>query len=246
CLRAPGDGPQRRQEVRTFGTTTRELLRLADWLSAAGCTHVAMESTGIYWRPVYNILEGSFELSVVNAQHVKMVPGRKTDVRDSEWLARLLELGLLRRSFVPPAAPRELRDVVRYRKRLIEERAREANRVEKVLGTANIKLGSVVTTVLGVSARAMLKALITGEGAPEQLADLAKRRLRRKPPSARRSPGASRPTTASSSTISCATSSSSTAPSPCAIAKSRRAPPRTPMRSPGSTRSPASPAARPR
>ncbi len=107
CLRSPGDGPQRRQEVRTFGTTTRELLCLADWLTAAGCTHVAMESTGIYWRPVYNILEGRCELSVVNAQHVKMVPGRKTDVRDSEWLAQLLELGLLRRSFVPPAAQRE-------------------------------------------------------------------------------------------------------------------------------------------
>ena len=180
CLRSPGDGPQRRQEVRTFGTTTRELLRLADWLTAAGCTHVAMESTGIYWRPVYNILEGRFELSVVNAQHVKMVPGRKTDVRDSEWLAQLLELGLLRRSFVPPAAQRELRDLVRYRKRLIEERAREANRVQKVLETANIKLASVVTTVLGVSARAMLKALIAGEQAPEQLADLAQRRLRRK------------------------------------------------------------------
>src|SRR5438093_295181 len=181
CLRSPGDGPQRRQEVRTFGTTTRELLCLADWLTAAGCTHVAMESTGIYWRPVYNILEGRCELSVVNAQHVKMVPGRKTDVRDSEWLAQLLELGLLRRSFVPPAAQRELRDVVRYRKRLIEERAREANRVQKVLETANIKLASVVTTVLGVSARAMLKALIAGEQAPEQLADLAKRRPRRCP-----------------------------------------------------------------
>src|SRR5437870_7421166 len=180
CLRSPGDGPQRRQEVRTFGTTTRELLGLADWLTAAGCTHVAMESTGIYWRPVYNILEGSCELSVVNAQHVKMVPGRKTDVRDSEWLAQLLELGLLRRSFVPPAAQRELCDLVRYRKRLIEERAQEANRVQKVLEPANIKLASVVTTVLGVSARAMLKALIAGEQAPEQLADLAQRRLRRK------------------------------------------------------------------
>jgi len=167
-------------------------------------------------------------------------------VRDSEWLARLLELGLLRRSFVPPAAPRELRDVVRYRKRLIEERAREANRVQKVLETANIKLGSVVTTVLGVSARAMLKALITGEGAPEQLADLAKRRLRRKPPSARRSPGASRPTTVSCSITSCATSSSSTAPSPRAIARLRPSPRRTPRRSPSSTPSPASPAARPR
>jgi transposase len=182
CLRSPGDGPQRRQEVRTFGTTTRELLGLADWLTAAGCTHVAMESTGVYWRPVYNLLEGTFELSLVNAQHVKMVPGRKTDVRDSEWLAQLLELGLLRRSFVPPVAQRELRDVVRYRKRLIEERAREANRVLKVLETANIKLGSVVSHVLGVSARAMLKALIAGDGTPEELADLAKRRLRRKRP----------------------------------------------------------------
>jgi transposase len=180
CLRSPGDGPQRRQEVGTFGTSTRELLRLADWLTAAGCTHVAMESTGIYWRPVYNLLEGSFELSLVNAQHVKMVPGRKTDVRDSEWLAQLLELGLLRRSFVPSAAQRELRDVVRYRKRLIEDRAREGNRVQKVLETANIKLASVVTDVLGVSARAMLKALIAGAGTPDELAELAQRSLRRK------------------------------------------------------------------
>jgi transposase len=136
CLRSPGDGPRRRQEVRTFGTTTRELLRLADWLTAARCTHVAMESTGIFWRPVYNLLEGSFELSLVNAQHVKMVPGRKSDVRDSEWLAQLLELGLLRRSFVPSAAQRELRDVVRYRRRLIENRTQEANRLQKVLETA--------------------------------------------------------------------------------------------------------------
>ncbi len=180
CLRSPGAGAQRRQEVRTFGTTTRELLRLVDWLTAAGCTHVALESTGVYWRPVYNLLEGRCELFLVNAQYVKMVPGRKTDVRDSEWLAQLLELGLLRRSFVPPAAPRELRDVVRYRKRLIEDRAREANRVEKVLETANIKLASVVTDVLGVSARAMLTALIAGTGTPEELAELAQRRMRRK------------------------------------------------------------------
>src|SRR5215813_7781917 len=136
-----------------------------------------MESTGVYWRPVYNLLEDGFELLLVNAQHVKMVPGRKTDVRDSEWLAQLLELGLLRRSFVPPAAQRELRDVVRYRERLIEDRAREANRVAKVLETANIKLASVVTDVLGVSARAMLKALIAGTGTPDEL---AQRRLRRK------------------------------------------------------------------
>jgi transposase len=162
CLRSPGDGPQRRQEVRTFGTTTRELLRLGDWLTAAGCTHVALESTGVYWRPVYNLLAGSVELVLVNAHHVKAVPGRKTDVRDSEWLAQLLELGLLRGSFVPPAAQRALRDVVRYRKRLIEDRARDANRFQTVLATAHIKLASVVTDVLGVSARAMLKALIAG------------------------------------------------------------------------------------
>src|SRR5215813_10291639 len=149
-------------------------------VTACLCTHVAMESTGVYWRPVYNLLESSFELFLVNAQHVKMVPGRKTDVRDSEWLAQLLELGLLRRSFVPPVAQRELRDVVRYRKRLIEERAREANRVLKVLETANIKLGSVVTNVLGVSARAMLKALIVGTATPTELAELAQRRMRRK------------------------------------------------------------------
>ena len=180
CLRSPGEGAPRRQEVRTFGTTTRELRRLVDWLTATGCTHVALESTGVYWRPVYNLLEGSVELFLVNAQHVRMVPGRKTDVRDSEWLAQLLELGLLRRSFVPPAAQRELRDVVRYRKRLIEDRAREANRVEKVLETANIKLASVVTDVLGVSARAMLTSMIAGTATPEELATLAQRRMHRK------------------------------------------------------------------
>jgi transposase len=129
---------------------------------------------------VYNLLEDHCELFLVNAQHVKMVPGRKSDVWDSEWLAQLLELGLLRRSFVPPAAQRELRDVVRYRKRLIEDRAREANRIQKVLETANIKLASVVTDVLGVSARAMLKALIAGTGTPDELAGLAQRRMRRK------------------------------------------------------------------
>jgi transposase len=173
-------GPQRRQARRTFGTTTRELLQLADWLTAAGCTHVAMESTGVYWRPVYNLLEGRFALAVVNAQHVKMVPGRKTDGRDSAWLAQLLELGLLRGSFVPPAAQRALRDLVRYRKRFIEERAREANRVLQVLEMANIKLASVVTDVLGVSARALLQALIAATGTPEELAERAQRRMRRK------------------------------------------------------------------
>src|SRR5262247_4866895 len=180
CLITSTEGPEPVKEIRTFRTMTADLLALADWLEEKGCTHVTMESTGVYWRPVYNLLEGSVELSVVNAQHVKMVPGRKTDVRDSEWLAQLLALGLLRRSFVPPAAQRELRDVVRYRKRLIEDRAREANRIQKVLETANIKLASVVTDVLGVSARAMLKALIAGTGTPDELAELAQRRMRRK------------------------------------------------------------------
>jgi transposase len=182
CLRSPGDGPRRRQEGHTFGTSTRELLRLGEWLTAAGCTHVAMESTGVYWRPVSTLLEDRFELLLVNAPHVKMVPGRKTDVRDSEWLAQLLEFGLLRRSFVPPAAQRALRDGVRYRQRLIEERAREANRVLQVLETANIKLGRVVTHVLGVSARAMVKALIAATGTPAEWAELAQRSLRRKRP----------------------------------------------------------------
>lgn len=180
CLRSPGDGPRRRQEVRPFGTTTGELLRLADWLTAACCTHVAMESTGIFWRPVYNLLEGRCELSLVHAQHVKMVPGRKSDVRDAEWLAQLLALGLLRRSFVPSAAQRELRDVVRYRRRLIENRTQEAHRLQKVLETANIKLGSVATEILGVSARAMITALIAGDQPPAQVAELAQRSLRRK------------------------------------------------------------------
>src|SRR5213594_3644084 len=142
CLRSPGDGPQRRQEVRTFGTTTRELLCLADWLTAAGCTHVAMESTGIYWKPIYNLLEGLFELLLVNAQHIKAVPGRKTDVRDAEWIADLLRHGLLKGSFIPPTAQRELRDLTRHRTTLVQERARIVNRLQKVLEDANLKLAA--------------------------------------------------------------------------------------------------------
>ena len=180
CLRGPGPKATRAEEVRTFGTTTRELLRLADWLGAAGCTHVAMESTGVYWRPVYQILEGSFELLLVNAQHIKAVPGRKTDVKDCQWIARLLEHGLLRASFVPPPPVRELRELTRYRRQLVQERAREANRVQKVLETANIKLGNVATDVLGTSGRAMLKALIGGERNAEALAGLARGVLRKK------------------------------------------------------------------
>lgn len=180
CLRFPGPKGKRAEEVRTFGTTTRELLQLADWLSAAGCTHVAMESTGVYWRPVYQILEGSCELLLVNAQHVKMVPGRKTDVKDGQWIAQLLEHGLLRSSFVPPAPLRDLRELTRYRRQLVQEHTREVNRVQKVFETANIKLGDVASDVLGASGRAMLRAIIAGERDPEKLAALAQGLLRRK------------------------------------------------------------------
>lgn len=181
CLRrlvAPG---QVERELRTFGTTTAELLRLLDWLVAAGCTHVAMESTGVYWRPVFNLLEGHVEqLLVVNAQHVKALPGRKKDTLDAEWLAQLLQHGLLRGSFIPPAPIRELREATRYRKQLIRARADEANRIQKLLEAANLKLGSVASDILGVSGRAMLAALVAGEGDPERLAALARRRLKQK------------------------------------------------------------------
>src|SRR3990172_7680762 len=180
CLRSPGRTGQRQKEVRTYGTTTPALGELAAWLTAGGCSHVAMESTGVYWRPVYAILEAHCTLLLVNARHVKRVPGRKTDVQDCEWLAELLEHGLLRGSFVPPAAIRELRELTRNRKRLIEERARVAQRVHKVLETANIKLGSVATNILGVSGRAMLAALLAGERDGTVLAELARARLRAK------------------------------------------------------------------
>jgi transposase len=180
CVRRPGAEGGRAKEVRTYGTTTAALLALAAWLTEAGCTHVAMESTGVYWRPVYQLLEGAFELLLVNALHVKRVPGRKTDVQDCEWLAELLEHGLLRGSFVPPAPIRELRELTRSRKQLIEQRAQVANRVHKGLETANLKLGSVASDVLGVSGRAILKALIAGERDVGVLADLARSRLRRK------------------------------------------------------------------
>jgi transposase len=179
CLRTKSE-PGRRSELRGFSTTTKGLLELSDWLRSAGCTHVAMESTGVYWRPVYQILEDEFELLLVNAQHVKMVPGRKTDVKDSEWLAQLLEHGLLRSSFVPPPPIRQLRELTRYRRQLVQERAREANRVQKTLETANIKLGDVATDVLGVSGLAMLRALVAGERDPERLADLARGALKKK------------------------------------------------------------------
>ena len=173
------DGEQR-QEIRKFGTMTQDLLEMLDWLQQAGCTHVAMESTGVYWKPIYNILEGHLEVVVVNAQHLKGVPGRKTDVLDAEWLAECFQLGLLKASFIPPAPVRELRDLTRYRTSLIRERARTANRLQKVLEDANIKLAGVVTDIQGVSAWAMLQAIVSGTTDPEALADLAKGLLRKK------------------------------------------------------------------
>jgi transposase len=166
--------------VRTFSTMTADLLALADWLTTHSITPVAMESSGVYWKPVYNVLEGQFELLVVNAQHIKAVPGRKTDVRDAEWLADLLQHGLLRPSFVPPAPQRELRDLTRYRTTLVHDRVRTVNRLHKVLEDANIKLAAVATDVVGVSARAMLEALLAGQSDPACLAALARGRLRDK------------------------------------------------------------------
>jgi transposase len=167
------------KQLRTFGTTTRELLSLREWLLSEGCTHVALES---YWKPVYAILEGAFQIVVANAQHVKKVPGRKTDVKDAEWMADLLCHGLLRSSFVPPQPIRELRDFTRYRRKLVESRSAERNRLLKVLETANIKLASVATDVFGTSGRLMLRALIEGKSTPQEMAELAQKRLRSKIP----------------------------------------------------------------
>lgn len=159
CLSRTAPGGRRTKEVRTFGTTTQALTTLRDWLCAAGCTHVAMESTGVYWKPVHHILEGHCELLLVNAQHVKAVPGRKTDVADSEWLADLLQHGLLRASFVPPQAQRELRDLTRTRTKLVDERSAAVKRLQAVLEDANLKVAGVATNIVGVSGRAMLAAL---------------------------------------------------------------------------------------
>ena len=168
--------------VRTFGTTTAALLELVAWLLSLEITHVAMESTGEFWKPIYNLVEGSFTVLVVNAAHIKYVPGRKTDVKDAEWIAELLAHGLLRPSFVPPPPQRALRDLTRQRTHLIRERASEVNRMQKVLEWANIKLASVVTDITGVSARAMLEALVAGQNDVTALAQLAKGRLRTKLP----------------------------------------------------------------
>jgi transposase len=187
CVRVPGPGGRgRRKETRTFTSFTGELEVMADWFTAEGVTDVVMEATGSYWKPVWYVLEErAFELKLVNAQHVKILPGRKSDVLDAEWLAELLEHGLLRGSFVPPPAIRELRDLTRYRKRLIQNHTSEQQRIHKTLEDAGIKLGSVASHVLGVSGRAMLRALCAGERDPEVLAELAKGVLRKKIPELR-------------------------------------------------------------
>jgi transposase len=176
----PGPKPSGYQETRTFGTMTVDLLTLSDWLRAHGVTHVAMESTGESWKPVFNLLESDFQVLLVNAAHIKAVPGRKTDVNDAEWIADLLKHGLLKASFVPPLGQRELRDLTRHRSTFVRERASLVNRVQKVLESANIKLASVATDVLGISGRAMLEALMAGQASPTEMAELAKGRLREK------------------------------------------------------------------
>jgi len=185
CLRLPGPTRTRTQVLETFGTTTPDLLALRDWLAAHQVTHVAMESTGVYWKPVYYVLEDGFTLLLVNAAHLAKVPGRKTDVADCTWIAQLLECGLLRGSFVPPPAIRELRDLTRYRKALLQDRTREANRLHKVLQDAGIKLATVATDILGVSGRAMLTAMVAGTTDAAVLADLARGKLRAKLPALR-------------------------------------------------------------
>lgn len=171
---------EKRQEQRRFSTVTRDLLALADWLRERGVTHVALESTGVYWKPVWNVLEQEFQVLLVNAQHIKAVPGRKTDQKDSEWIATLLQHGLLRGSFIPPASIRQLRDLTRYRVTLIEDGNRIANRIQKVLEDANLKISSVATDTLGVSGRLMIEAIIAGKHDAEQLAQVARGRLRRR------------------------------------------------------------------
>ena len=173
------------QQTRTYGTMTEQLLELADWLEAEGVTHLAMESTGVYWKPIWNLLEERFQILLVNAQHIKCVPGRKTDVKDSEWIAQLLQCGLLRASFVPPPPQRELRELTRQRRQMVQAKASVANRIQKVLEDANIKLGSVATDVLGVSGRDMLRALVAGEQDAHQLAERARGKLRAKIPALR-------------------------------------------------------------
>jgi transposase len=183
CVRTPGTGRRKRaSEVRTFGTFEHQLVELRAWLIGCGVTSVAMEATGVFWKPVWHVLDDGqpFELLLVNPAHIKNVPGRKTDVNDATWIAQLLECGLLRGSFVPPVEIRELREVTRYRRQLTEERGREVQRLQKVLEDANVKLASVASQVLGVTGRMILDALCAGERDPDVLAEMAQRKLRAK------------------------------------------------------------------
>jgi transposase len=180
CVIVPGDGGQPRKAVRTFGTMTADLLELSDWLGAQGVTHAAMESTGPYWKPIWNVLEGSLTLLLANAHHIKAVPGRKTDVKDAEWIAELLRHGLIQGSFVPDRDGRELRELTRYRTTLVQERTAVVNRLQKTLEGANIKLASVASDILGKSGRAMLDALVAGETDAAALAQRAKGRMQQK------------------------------------------------------------------
>ena len=185
-VRVPSAAGGRQMMTETFGTMTDDLLALREWLQAYAVTHVALESTGVYWRPVYYVLEGGFTLLLINMRELKHLPGRKTDVKDSEWLAQLLECGLLRSSFVPPPAIRELRDLTRYRVQQVRDHTQEVNRLHKVLQDAGVKLSTVMTNVIGVSGRAMLAALVEGTTDPAILADLARGKLRKKVPELRR------------------------------------------------------------
>lgn len=185
-IRVPDEAGGRRMETATFGTMTADLLALREWLQASGVTHVALESTGVYWKPVYYMLEDSCTLLLINMHELKHVPGRKTDVKDSEWLAQLLECGLLRASFVPPPPIRELRDLTRYRVKQVQDRAQEVNRLCKVIEDAGVKMTTVMSDIMGVSGRAMLQALVEGTTDPAVLAELARGKLRRKLPELRR------------------------------------------------------------
>lgn len=182
CRRILGPDGHLDKVIRRASTMTADLLALADWLAEAGVTHVAMESTGVFWKPVWNLLEDRFTILLVNPRDVKQVPGRKTDVSDAEWIAQLLQHGLLKGSFIPPTPIRELRDLTRHRTTLIRDKTRVVNRVHKVLEDANIKLSAVASDIMGVSGRAMLQALVQGETDPQRLAQLARRQLRRKLP----------------------------------------------------------------
>jgi transposase len=182
CLITPDATGTPTKETRTYGTMTADLLEMMDWLVDAGCTHVAMESTGVFWKPLYNLMEGTLEVLVVNAAHMKNVPGRKTDVKDAEWIADLLRLGLLQASFIPDRPQRELRELTRYRTSLLQERSAEVNRLQKTLEGANIKLSAVATDIMGKSGRDMLAALVAGRTDAAAMAQLARGKMREKLP----------------------------------------------------------------